>query len=245
MSERAADKVTAVILAGGKGTRLWPYTAVLPKPLMPLGEMPVLELVLRQLAAQGTRKVLLAVNHLHHLVESFFGRGEWLGLEIDYSLEDEPLGTAAPLAPVLDQLADNFLILNGDLFTNFDFAQLMRDHTDRRADLTVAAHRRAFQVDFGVLNLAESDRVQSIVEKPTIDHWVAMGIYAARRDALRPLLNVGTRADMPTVIDGLIKNTGAVFAHRQDCIWLDIGRPDDYSAAQSMFASNRNAFLAE
>ena len=233
----------AVVLAGGKGTRLWPYTAVLPKPLMPLADMPVLELVLRQLHFHGIDRVVLAVNHLHHLVKSFFGQGDRLGIDILYSIEDEPMGTAAPLAPILDHLQDDFLILNGDLLTDFDFSLLLKAHIERRADLTVATHRRTFQVEFGVLNLDDGQRITSIAEKPSVDHWVAMGIYAANRKAIERFLPKHQYVDMPTVIQGMISQSSRVFAHHQDCIWLDIGRPEDYAAAQTMFEQDRDRFL--
>jgi NDP-mannose synthase len=233
----------AVVLAGGKGTRLWPYTAVLPKPLMPLADMPVLELVLRQLHFRGINRVVLAVNHLHHLVKSFFGQGDRLGIEILYSIEDEPMGTAAPLTAILEHLQDDFLILNGDLLTDFDFSLLLKSHVERSADLTVATQKRKFQVEFGVIDRDESGRITGITEKPSVDHWVAMGIYAANRKAIERFLPKRQYVDMPTVIQGMISDGGRVFAHHQDCIWLDIGRPEDYAAAQALFEQDRSRFL--
>src|SRR5687767_3827742 len=141
--------VKAIILAGGKGTRLYPYTAVFPKPLMPLGNMPILELVLRQLASHGITDITLAVNHLHHLIRSFFGDGTALGLKISYVVEDKPMGTCGPLADIIDDMSDDFLVMNGDVLTSLDYRQMARAHAASGASITAATYSRVFKVDFG------------------------------------------------------------------------------------------------
>ena len=236
----------AVIMAGGKGTRLGPYTASFPKPLMPLGdEMPVLELLLRQLRASGVTEVFLAVNHLHHLLRAFFGEGEALGLRIRYSLEDKPLGTAGPLAAVLEEVGDTFFLTNGDLLTTLDFAAMLEAHRQRGADATVASYRREVKIDFGLLETDAGMRMTGYREKPTYQHLVSMGLYILRREAVAPYLKPDTHLDMPDLMRAMVADGRTVFCHAPECFWLDIGRPDDYAAAQEIFARDRGIFLPE
>lgn len=236
----------AVIMAGGKGTRLGPYTASFPKPLMPLGdEMPVLELLLRQLRAAGVEEVILAVNHLHHLIRAFFGDGERMGLRIRYSLEDTPLGTAGPLAQVLGDLDETFFLTNGDLLTTLDFAAMLADHRACGADATIASFRREVKIDFGLLETDAAMRMTGYIEKPSYPHLVSMGCYLLQRDAVAPHLEIGRRLDMPDLMRAMVAEGRQVHCHVPDCIWLDIGRPDDYAAAQELFATSRETFLRD
>ncbi|HEX2101170.1 MAG TPA: nucleotidyltransferase family protein, partial [Candidatus Synoicihabitans sp.] len=156
----------ALILAGGQGQRLRPYTTVVPKPLMPLGDKPVLEVLLRQLHAHGIREVVIAVNHLRELIEAFFNDGRALGLKITYSVEDEPLGTAGPIGAVLDELGNDFLVLNGDLLTTLDFARLITAHETSRAAATVAIYRQQLRLDYGIITRDGDNRLTDYVEKP-------------------------------------------------------------------------------
>lgn len=226
----------AIVMAGGKGTRLLPYTAVLPKPLMPLGDAPVLELLLRQLRAHGSRRVCLAVNHLRHLIQAYFGEGAGLGLEIEYAVEPEPLGTCGPVYQVLDRMDDDFLLLNGDLVTDLDFAALRRRHLASGADATVAALPRRTQLEFGVLEADASGRLVAIREKPMTEHLLSMGVYVLRREAIRRFLQPGRRFDMPDLLAAMMRGGAIVECHVTDCTWLDIGRPDDYAQAQDLVA---------
>lgn len=220
----------AVILAGGKGTRLRPYTTTLPKPLVPVGDRPILEIVLAQLRAAGVRKVTMAVNHLADLIMAFFGDGRKFGLEIAYSMEDQPLGTVGPLR-LLRGLPERFLVMNGDVLTDLDYAALYRAHGDSGAPLTIATYQRDTRIDFGVLDVdGATRRITGFREKPTYHFDVSMGVYVFSRDVLDVV-----PADRPygldqLVLDLLARGT-AVNAFPFGGYWLDIGRPDDFDRA--------------
>jgi NDP-sugar pyrophosphorylase family protein len=233
----------AIILAGGKGTRLLPYTALLPKPLMPIDDMPVLELLLRQFKQYGVVEVVLAVNHLHHLIRSFFGDGSAFGLKITYAMEDKPLGTAGPLAACLDQMSPHFLACNGDLLTNLDFAKMAKVHVEQNAAATIATHDRHVQMEFGALTLSEEGHVTEYSEKPSLSFKACMGMYVLDREKVRPHHHVDTHLDMPDLMRRLMGNNETVHSYAEDCIWLDIGRPEDYAKAQEMFSRDRSVFL--
>ncbi|MEJ1130226.1 sugar phosphate nucleotidyltransferase [Variovorax sp. CCNWLW225] len=221
-------------MAGGKGTRLMPYTTVLPKPLMPLGDAPVLEYLLRKLHAHGVRRVCLAVNHLHHLIEAFFGDGRALGLSIEYAVENTPMGTCGPVSQVLDRMADRFLLLNGDLVTTLDFNEVAAQHLKREADATVSVLRRSMQIEYGVIDIDAESCITSIREKPRTDYLVSMGVYALTRDSLREFVVPGQALDMPDLLSAMMAAGRRVHAYEADCEWLDIGRPEDYARAQKM-----------
>ena len=221
-------------MAGGKGTRLMPYTTVLPKPLMPLGDAPVLEYLLRKLHAHGVRRVCLAVNHLHHLIEAFFGDGRALGLSIEYAVENTPMGTCGPVSQVLDHMADRFLLLNGDLVTTLDFNEVAAQHLKREADATVSVLRRSMQIEYGVIDIDAESCITSIREKPRTDYLVSMGVYALTRDSLREFVVPGQALDMPDLLSAMMAAGRRVHAYEADCEWLDIGRPEDYARAQKM-----------
>jgi NDP-mannose synthase len=226
--------IDAIVMAGGKGKRLAPYTTVLPKPLMPLGDAPVLEYLLRKLRRHGVRRVCLAVNHLRHLIQAFFGDGRSLGLEITYAVEDVPLGTCGPVAQVLDQMAGQFLLLNGDLVTDLNVTAMLEYHNRSDAVATVAVKRHTSQLEFGVLEIDEVDRVTRIREKPRTDYLINMGIYVLARDQIRQHLHAGEPLDMPQLLQALMDAGQLVRAYEADCEWLDIGRPEEYARAQAM-----------
>lgn len=234
-----------LVMAGGRGTRLGPYTATFPKPLVPIGDMPILELLLRQFKAAGVTEVILAVNHLHHLIRAFFGEGERLGMKISYSLEDTPLGTAGPIGAVMDQLDDVFFVTNGDLLTTLDFAAMLTVHRAANADATIASFRREVKSEFGVLETDSRMRMTGYLEKPVQTHLVSMGLYVLQRDAVAPHIKAGERLDMPDLMRALVVAGRHVLCHDPDCFWLDIGRPDDYAEAQSLFEKDRGRFLPE
>jgi NDP-sugar pyrophosphorylase family protein len=233
----------AIVMAGGKGTRLHPYTAVLPKPLMPLGDAPVLELLLRQLSNFGIGDVVIAVNHLRHLIQAFFGGGSSLGMNIAYATEDHPLGTCGPVAQVLDDMADDFLLLNGDLLTDLDFSALLDRHRQRNLDATVAGIRRKIRVEYGVLDVDPDARLTGLREKPEMEFVISMGVYALRRDAIRPFLTPGEPLDMPQLLAAMIAAKSRVECFVTDCKWLDIGRPEDYGVAQAIVSDGYDAFV--
>jgi NDP-sugar pyrophosphorylase family protein len=226
----------AIVMAGGQGKRMLPYTTVLPKPLMPLGDAPVLAYLLRKLHAHGIRHVCLAVNHLHHLIQAFFGDGGALGLSIEYAVEDRPLGTCGPVSQVLDRMSDRFLLLNGDLVTNLDFTRVMTDHQVHQAAATVAVLRRSTQLEFGVLDTDDTGRVTAIREKPKTEYLISMGVYVLTRDTLRPFLAPNATLDMPDLLNAMVSAGHPVHAYFAECDWLDIGRPEDYARALSVVA---------
>lgn len=233
----------AIIMAGGKGSRLYPYSAVLPKPLMPLGDMPVLELLLRQLARAGVSEAYLAVNHLRHLIEAFFGDGSRIGVKLHYSVEDKPLGTAGPIAAVLDRLGDDFVMTNGDLLTTMDIAAMIRFHRERRSAATVGVYRREVKIDFGLIEVDADMRMTAYREKPTYPHLVSMGIYVLNAAPLRGVIEPDTYLDMPDLLQRLMAAQGDVHCFSSDCFWLDIGRPDDFARAQELYEQDPQAFL--
>lgn len=232
--------MNAVILAGGKGTRLRPYTFVLPKPLMPVGEMPILEIVLRQLKADGIDHVTVTVGHLASLIESYFGKGEKLGLNMTYSMEDQPLGTAGPLG-LISPPQDDFLVMNGDLLTTFPFGNFAEHHKKSGALCTVGVYRKKVKMSLGVLDL-EGEKIVGYREKPELEFPVSMGIYMFSPDVLQ-YIPANQHMDLPDLILKLIADNAHVGTYLFDGIWLDIGRKDDYEEAFDIFEAHKNAFL--
>ncbi len=222
----------AVILCGGKGTRLRPYTTVLPKPLMPIGNRPILEVVLNSLKKAGIVNVTLCVGHLAELIRAFFGDGEKLGLNIEYSMEDKPLGTIGPLA-FIENLGENFLVMNGDVLTDLNPMTLFEAHLAKGCDLTVATHEREAKIDFGVLSVREGcDEVQGFVEKPCHRYEVSMGVYAMNRSVLEHFAR-GEAFGFDQLVLTLLAKKRSVHRMRHDGVWFDIGRLEDYDLAQS------------
>ncbi|MEH3148694.1 MAG: sugar phosphate nucleotidyltransferase [Methylobacterium frigidaeris] len=234
----------AVVMAGGKGTRLHPYSALFPKPLMPLNDMPVLELLLRQMKSAGITDVILAVNHLSHLLEAFFGNGERLGLRIRYRLESKPLGTAGALGSMIDDLDEHFFVTNGDLLTTLNLTRMMSAHHRADADISIGVYKREVKIEFGLIEVDHRNRLTAYREKPTSSHFVSMGVYALRREAVRSHLTDGEYLDMPGLIMSVKDAGGDINCYNEECVWLDIGRPDDFALAQQMFLNERNTFLA-
>jgi NDP-sugar pyrophosphorylase family protein len=233
----------AVILAGGKGQRLRPYTTVLPKPLMPIGDMPILEVVLRQLRHAGITRVTMAVGHLAELLQAFFGDGRRLGIDIDYSMEDRPLGTVGPLTLIPGLREEKtFLMMNGDLLTTLDYQGLVLRHYECGAAATIATFRREVRIDFGVIETDRDDFLTGYVEKPSFDYHVSMGVYCFDASVLE-LLGHDEYKDFPDLIKDLIAAGRKVAAYPFNGYWLDIGRPDDYARAVEEFDTRRAEFL--
>lgn len=233
----------AVILAGGKGTRLAPYTVTFPKPLVPIGDLPVLEIVVRQLADSGFERLTLAVGHLANLLQAYFEDGSRWGVEIDYSFEHEPLGTVGPLT-LIDDLPDHFLVMNGDLLTTLSYRDLFDSHVDAGAELSVACHRMNVNVDLGVIEFDGQHRVTGYREKPTMGYDASMGVYAFSKTVL-DIVPPGQYMDFPTLVMNLVSQGREVKAHLADCRWLDIGRHDDYALAIETFEALRPEFLPD
>jgi NDP-sugar pyrophosphorylase family protein len=226
----------AVILAGGKGTRLWPLTTALPKPLVPVGEHPIIEVILRQLKRYGFKDVVISVGHLAGLIEAYCGDGRRWGLRVRYARESKPLSTAGALRQVRG-LERDFLTINGDILTTLDFRALFDAHRESKAAATLAVCPRSTTVSFGVLEL-EGGVVTGYREKPTLRYQVSMGVNVFSRATLR-LIEARRPLGIPEFVDRIRASGGLVrgFASRPD--WLDIGRPEDYAAAQKIFKSPR------
>jgi len=219
----------AVVLAGGKGRRLLPYTTILPKPLLPVGDRPILHRVLESLGKAGFRDVTISVGHLVELIMAFFGDGAKYGLKLDYAIEDEPLGTIGPLA-FIDGLGEDFLVMNGDVLTDLDLRALWEDHLLHRRALTIATHARKVQIDFGVLRRNEENRVTDFVEKPTIPYEVSMGIYILNRRCL-DFVPRGQPFGFDQLVLAMLATGEPIHAHPHAGHWLDLGRPEDYEAS--------------
>jgi NDP-sugar pyrophosphorylase family protein len=237
----------AVILAGGKGSRLSPYTTVLPKPLLPVGDRAILDVVVHQLRDFGISDLTLAVGYLAHLVRAVMGDGSRHGVSIRYHEEEEPLGTVGPLA-LLDDLDDTFLAMNGDVLTALNYADLMDVHREAGNLLTIASHRRVVRTDYGVLHLgdgaAESQAVIGFEEKPEIPYVVSMGVYVLEPRALE-WIERGEYLDLPDLVLRLLDAGERVGSHLYDGYWLDIGRHEDYEKAIIEFEQLRPMFLNE
>lgn len=226
--------MTAMVLAGGQGLRLRPYTSVIPKPLVPLGDRySVLEVVLRQLAAKGFSRATLSVGHLGKLVRAYAGDGSQWGIEIDYLTEDSPLGTIGPVFAALATLPESFVVMNADVLTSLDYADMLGDHVESGAPLTVATYRREHRVEFGVLDVIDK-RVTRFEEKPVITYDVSMGVYAVSRETLTRYER-GRPCGFDEVILDLIRRGEPPATYQFDGYWLDIGRPDDYDQANREF----------
>lgn len=231
----------AVILAGGKGTRLRPYTVSLPKPLMPLGEFCILEIIIRQLAKHGFDRITLAVNHQADVIKAFFQNGERWGILIDYSLEDKPLGTMGPL-PFIRDLPEHFLVMNGDVLTDLDFAQFYDAHKSESRIFTISSIRREHQIDYGVLETNASGLLSHFREKPKVLHQVSMGVYMMSFKALR-YIPEGYAYGFDNLMLDLLRAGLPVAVQPFAGYWLDIGRPDDYACAIDEFETMKSKFI--
>jgi NDP-sugar pyrophosphorylase family protein len=220
----------AVILAGGKGTRLKPYTTVIPKPLVPVGEKAILEILITRLQKEGVDEVFICLNHFAEIIMAFFGDGSRFGLKINYSLEDEPLGTVAPVK-LIKGLPQHFLVMNGDLLTDLPFRDLYNDHLKSDGLLTVSTYTRKTKIDFGVIDV---DPVTLLAtgfrEKPEYTFEVSMGVYVMNRDVL-DLVPAHTHFGFDDLMLTLLDKQRPAKIYPYHGYWLDIGRPDDYEKA--------------
>jgi NDP-sugar pyrophosphorylase family protein len=233
----------AVILAGGKGTRLAPYTRILPKPLMPIGDMPILEVLLRQMKRAGVDDVVLTVGHLSQLLQAFFHDGSQWGLNIQYSFENQPLGTAGPIA-LIEGLDETFLVTNGDVLTNLDLRDLVAFHHKYGGLATIAVHNRQVRIDLGVVQWNGWNTIRGYIEKPVYDYTVSMGLYVFEPRILEYIPRE-QYLDFPDLVLKLIAAGEKVVGYHFDGYWKDLGRPDDYEEANRDFAEMQSLFLPE
>ncbi len=225
----------AIVLAGGMGTRLKPYTTLIPKPLVPIGnEYSILEIILMQLKKSGFSHVTMTVNHLSHLIMAYFGNGEKWGLKIDYSMEDKPLSTIGPIT-LIDDLPDDFLVMNGDILCNLNYADFMGFHIKNKNLVTVSTYKRDTKIDFGVLKYSEDGIINDFIEKPVYHFDVSMGIYCINKSVIASLTKNEKYGFDNLMIDG-IKNNLKYRVKPFEGFWLDIGRPDDYDYCNENYA---------
>jgi len=227
----------AVILCGGKGTRLKPYTVALPKPLMPIGDYPIIEVIIRQLKSFGFNRITLAVNHQADIFKAFFGNGDKWNIKIDYVLEQKPLGTMGPLT-LIDDLDDSFLVMNGDILSDIDFGAFFELHVKSNAIFSISSFKRQQLIDFGVLEKSNKNYLTGIKEKPEFNFEVSMGVYMVNKEVVEQIPSnsfFGFDSLMLKLIEK--KHTVELFEHKG--YWLDIGRPDDYMIATDVFAKHK------
>jgi len=233
----------AVILAGGRGTRLKPFTIALPKPLVPIGDKPILEIIVRQLASFGFDHLTLAVNHQADIIRAYFGDGAKFGVRIDYSLETLPLSTMGPLR-LIDDLPESFLVMNGDVLTDLDYGSLLERHEREGNLLSISAAKREQLIDFGVLKVEENGKLVGFQEKPRSQYLVSMGVYALSNRIMR-YIQEGKPYGFDHLVLDLLEAKEAVKVYHYTGYWLDIGRPDDYERAVEDFSNAGIRFLKE
>ena len=226
----------AIILAGGKGTRLKPYTITLPKSLVPVKDIPILEIIIKQLKKNSFSDITLAVGHLAELIKSYFSNGERFGVKIRYSVESKPLGTAGPLK-LIKNLNENFLVMNSDDLTDFDYKDFFEFHKKNKAIVTIATFNKKVNIDLGVLEVGKNNEIVDYIEKPIYNFNVSMGIYAFDKKAI-DYIPKDEYFDFPDLIKILKKNDKKILCYEHKGYWLDIGRPEDYEKANEELEKN-------
>lgn len=219
----------AIILAGGKGTRLRPYTISLPKPLVPLADKPILERIIAQLKAHGFTHITVTLNHMAEMIKDFFKDGSKWGLTIDYTVEEKPLSTMGPLTLIKD-LPENFLVMNGDVLTDLNFSDFFDRHERNNSIFTIASHRRIEKIDYGLLHQDENNKLIRFEEKPNYDFLVSMGVYMVNRSAV-DYIPENTFFGFDHLMYKLLEVKHPATVYEFNGFWLDIGRPSDYEIA--------------
>ncbi len=233
----------AIVLAGGKGSRLAPYTKILPKPLMPIGDMPILEIIVRKMKQAGIEDVILAVGHLSELLRAFFMNGERFGLRISYSCENQPLGTAGPLS-LVGGLDETFVVTNGDVLTSLKFKSLLEFHKRMGGVATIAMHNRQVKINLGVIQSNGGGQIVGYIEKPIYNFQVSMGIYVFEPKVLS-YIDRNQYLDFPDLVQSLIIHREPVFSFPFDGYWEDLGNPEDYARAVEEFDKLRPQILED
>lgn len=230
-----------MIQAGGKGTRLRPYTTVLPKPLMPIGELPVLEIVIRQLRHYGFDDLWISLGHLGSLIQAYFGDGQRWGARIRYVFEDQPLGTIGPVR-LMPRPSVPFMVMNGDLLTSIHYDEMYAAHVASGAQLTVGVYNCKVPVSLGVLDIDQRAEIVGFREKPTLTFWASMGVYVLSPDVW-DLVPADRYFGFDTLMDSVLRGELRARVHRFDGIWLDIGRPEDYANAVDVLEASRELLI--
>ncbi len=233
----------AVILAGGKGTRLKPYTTVFPKPLVPVGNLPILEIIIRQLKKYGFNEIIISTGHLAELIEAYFGNGSRWGVDIEYVREYMPLSTAGALG-LIDNLHDNFLVMNGDILTTLDYSQFFNFHLEKKGIATISLHKREAKIDYGVIEMTPEFQLDKYIEKPSYQFLVSMGVNAM--DArCKEYIGRNESIGLPDLMMRMKNEGEKIYCYHSECYWLDIGRVEDYQVAQDEFEQHKNKFLSD
>ena len=236
---RSLKDVKAVVLAGGRGTRLAPYTTILPKPLLPVGDRSILEIVVDQLEEAGVIDIRFSVGYLSHLIRAVFDNRPAGDADITYVAEQDALGTAAPLR-LMNDLDSTFIVMNGDVLTTLDFGDVVRYHRERGNALTIATHNRSIKIDYGILHVDVTHRVRAFEEKPEIVSAVSMGIYVMEPEVLEHIPE-GSYFDFPDLVAALLEASLPIGAYSSDSLWFDIGRQEDYERAVNAWNQNGHA----
>lgn len=231
----------AIILAGGKGTRLNPYTTILPKPLVPVGEYPILEIIIRQLKHYGIKDLIISTGHLAQLIESYFGNGKRFGVKIRYVKENKPLGTAGAIA-IINDLKKDFIVMNGDILTTLDYRKLLNFHLNKKGAATIGVTKRLIKDDYGVIEIDGRLELANYIEKPVHSFCISMGINALNVRC-RDYINKDEAIGMPELFLRMKKDKEKVYCYETMDFWLDIGRPDDFRTAQDEFIKNTQRFI--
>jgi NDP-sugar pyrophosphorylase family protein len=231
----------AVILAGGKGTRLKPYTTLFPKPLAPVGDFPILEIIIRQLKKYGFNEITISTGHLAELIEAYFGNGSRWSVDIEYVREYTPLNTAGALG-LIDNLDDNFLVMNGDILTTLDYSKFFNFHLEKKGLATISLHKREAKIDYGVIEVTPEFQLNNYIEKPSYSFLVSMGINAMNircKEYIAKNESIG----LPDLMMRMKKEGEKIYCYPSECYWLDIGRVEDYQVAQDKFEQYKDRFL--
>lgn len=235
------SKIQAIILAGGQGSRLRPYTTVLPKPLMPLGDFPIAEIIIRQLRSFGIKNIVVSTGHLAELIEAFFGSGKRWGVHISYVREYIPLGTAGALK-LVKNLENDFLVINGDVLTDVNFGELIKYHKKQKGIATITIKERKVITDFGVIESNGSGELIDYIEKPEHKSFVSMGVYILNKKC-KQYIKTNEYLGMPELMLRMKDSGKTVNCFKTKAMWLDLGRFDDFNTAQDVFAKHKNRFL--
>jgi len=234
-------KAQAIILAGGQGSRMKPYTSVLPKPLLPVGEIPIAEIIIRQLSAQNIKNIVISVGHLGGLIEAYFGNGKALGVTIKYLREKKPLGTAGAIK-LLKSMDDNCLVMNGDILTDVSVKELMSYHKENRGIATVAIKERVVKTDFGVVKFDSDCMLCDYIEKPEHKSYVSTGINVLNKKCKKYILENETLG-IPELMLRMRDRGEKISCFKMKATWLDLGRLDDFELSQEIFKKYRKKFI--
>jgi NDP-mannose synthase len=233
----------AIILAGGKGTRLAPYTTVFPKPLVPLGHRPIIDIIVHQLAHYGFTDVTMTVGPLSELIQAYFHHANGITerMKFSYVKETKPTGTVGSLSAV-NGLNETFLVMNGDVLTTLDYAKLIAYHKEKGGLLTVGMHKKNVKIDFGVIEVDENFQIMNYQEKPENSYPVSMGVYVFEPEVLK-YIQPGEYLDFPVLVERLLEKGEKVVGYPCEDFWLDIGCHEDYQKAQDIYESMKDKFL--